>query len=151
MQNRPTAFGTGLRRAAWVGLAIALASAAPAAAQSDYIVFKSPSGNILCGLYSGDDSGVRCDIAQYTPTYTNRPSNCEFDWGPYFWVGFGSGAGELACVSDAVGSLDEALELPYGQSISRGGLTCQSERTGMTCTNAMGHGFMVSKAVQKLF
>jgi hypothetical protein len=41
--------------------------------------------------------------------------------------------------------------LEYGSYISLGGITCVSERTGMTCTNLDGHGFTLSRARQSLF
>ena len=41
--------------------------------------------------------------------------------------------------------------LDYGQAVSLGGISCVSAKTGMTCTNAAGHGFSVAKARQKLF
>ena len=40
---------------------------------------------------------------------------------------------------------------PYGEAVSLGGISCVSAKTGMTCTNAEGHGFSVAKAKQKLF
>lgn len=138
-------------RVLMTSLIVGIILATPVRAEVDYTIFKTPSGNILCGLISGPDAGVRCDIFQYTPSYSRAPSDCQFDWGSFFWVGAGSWVGELACVSDAIGSLDEALVLPYGQTISRDGITCASERTGLTCANTMGHGFMLSKAVQEVF
>jgi hypothetical protein len=37
------------------------------------------------------------------------------------------------------------------QRKNQGGFVCKSTETGLTCTNAAGHGFMISKEVQKLF
>jgi hypothetical protein len=123
--------------------------AAPARAE-DYLGFQSPTGNIQCGLYrwSGGAS-VRCDLAQLTPSYTRAPADCEFDWGSSFAVD-DRGKGYLACVSDAVGEPSNGV-LPYGEAVSLGGISCVSARTGMTCTNAEGHGFTISKAKQKVF
>ncbi|MFN3994621.1 MAG: DUF6636 domain-containing protein [Tabrizicola flagellatus] len=123
--------------------------AAPARAE-DYLGFQSPTGNIQCGLYrwSGGAS-VRCDLTQLTPSYTRAPADCEFDWGSSFAVD-DRGKGYLACVSDAVGDPSNGV-LPYGEAVSLGGISCVSARTGMTCTNAEGHGFTISKAKQKVF
>jgi hypothetical protein len=41
--------------------------------------------------------------------------------------------------------------LRYGEAVTLGGISCVSAKTGMTCTNAEGHGFSVAKAKQRLF
>lgn len=122
--------------------------ASPAAA--DIVEFRSPTGNINCMIYS-DPSGAtaRCDLWELVPSYTKRPAGCDYDWGSSFAVD-SRGKGYLACVSDAVGGPNAAV-LRYGQAISLGGISCVSAETGMTCTNAKGNGFSVSKAKQKLY
>lgn len=128
---------------------LVLALGAPAFAD-DYIAFQSPTGNIHCGLYRGAQlASVRCDLRELTPSYTRAPADCEFDWGASFAVD-DRGKGYLACVSDAVADPGNPV-LPYGEAISLGGISCVSAKTGMTCTNAEGHGFTVAKAKQKLF
>ncbi len=123
--------------------------AAPALAD-DYISFQSPTGNIHCGLYSGDrGASVRCDLLEFTPSYTRPPADCDFDWGASFGVN-DHGKGYLACVSDAVFDPRNGV-LPYGEAVSLGGISCVSAKTGMTCTNGEGHGFSVARAKQKLF
>lgn len=130
--------------------ALLLTLLATPAMADEYISFHSPSGNIQCGIYIGNGSGVRCDMGELTPTYRQRPAGCEFDWGNSFAVDADSRKGYLACVSDSV--VDEnGMELGYGHSVTLGEFTCQSEKTGMTCTNGRGHGFSIAKAVQKLF
>ncbi|HOZ32130.1 MAG TPA: hypothetical protein PLM52_04565 [Tabrizicola sp.] len=122
--------------------------ASPAAA--DYVEFRSPTGNILCSIYS-DKVGAtaRCDLLELTPSYSKRPAGCAFDWGHSFAVE-SKGKGYLACVSD-VASGPGAAVLRYGQAITVGGISCVSSETGMECTNAKGHGFSVSKGQQKLY
>lgn len=131
-------------------LILLLLTAVPAAAD-DYLAFHSPSGNIHCGLYaSAESTGVRCDVYEMTArSYNQVPPECEFDWGNSFAVN-SVGMGYLACVSDAVAD-DSGLELDYGKAVSLGGITCNSAKSGMTCTNEEGHGFSVAKAKQKLF
>ena len=133
-----------------IGLAAVLAVLAAGAAQADIIEFRSPTGNINCIMYS-DPSGAtaRCDLTELNPSYTKRPAGCDYDWGHSFAVD-DTGKGYLACVSDAVGNAGAAV-LRYGQAVSLGGISCVSAETGMTCTNAKGHGFSVAKAKQKLF
>lgn len=132
-------------------LVLAFSALASPAFGDDYIEFRSPTGNIQCGLYVGSDgSGVRCDLSQMSAqTYSYRPPGCEYDWGSSFAVE-GYGKGYLACVSDVVGMGDGPV-LGYGRSISLGGITCISETSGMTCVNEGGHGFTVAKARQRLF
>lgn len=132
-------------------LLLALCLLATPALADEYIVFQSPTGNIQCGLYVGaDGSGVRCDLSQMTgQSYSHRPAGCEYDWGSSFAVD-GIGKGYLACVSDVVGD-GSGLVIGYGEVISLGGITCSSEKSGMTCVNKSGHGFTVAKAKQRLF
>ena len=92
------------------------------AAFADYIEFKSPTGNISCGLYSdGADTSVRCDMSKLVPSFTTPPPDCEFDWGSSFAVS-ATGKGVLACVSDPAAGPD-ARVLPYGEAISLGGIS----------------------------
>lgn len=131
-------------------LALALCLVASPALADSYVAFQSPSGNIMCGLYLAETSAsLRCDLNELTPSYTRQPAECEFDWGFSFAVD-DRGQGYLACVSDAVGD-PNARVLGYGEMLSLGGITCRSEKTGMTCTNTAGHGFAISKARQKVF
>jgi hypothetical protein len=116
----------------------------------DYIAFHSPSGNIQCAIFAGDYAAARCDMSVLTQTFTTPPRECEFDWGFSFGVEPHSPKGYLACVSDAVADRS-GIELGYGQDLSLAGITCLSEKTGMTCTNAEGHGFSIAKAKQSLF
>lgn len=129
---------------------VALVLSGPAALADDYFGFQSPTGNIHCAMYTFDGNAeARCDLREYTPSYTRRPAGCEYDFGMAFAVG-ASGKGELACVSDTVQDPGNPV-LPYGEAVSLGGISCVSAKTGMTCTNAEGHGFSVAKSKQKLF
>lgn len=132
-----------------VAIFAAFALASPAFAD-DYIGFQSPTGNIHCAMYIFDGSAeARCDLREYTPSYTRRPAGCDLDWGMAFAVG-ATGKGVLACVGDTVQDRGNPV-LPYGEAVSLGGISCVSAKTGMTCTNAEGHGFSVAKARQKLY
>ena len=54
------------------------------------------------------------------------------------------------CHGDTV--RDPALPvLAYGEVWQRGGFTCRSEQSGLTCFNAMQHGFSLARAEQKVF
>ena len=133
------------------GLAAALwLFAAAAAPAQEMIFFRSPTGNIACMLYAGADwRGARCDLREATPSFARRPQWCDLDWGFAFTVTAG-GIAEPACVGDSVAD-PSARVLPYGASLSLGGVTCTSERTGMTCVNRQGRGFSVARAAQRVF
>jgi hypothetical protein len=115
----------------------------------DSISFRSPSGNISCLLMTGDYAGARCDMRQLMPSYRKRPADCDLEWGDSFEVG-PRGRGGLVCHGDTVFSPD-AFALDYGKSVSLGGITCDSEESGITCTNGRGHGFSISRAQQQVF
>lgn len=130
-------------------IALVLLIASPALAD-DYVGFQSPTGNIHCAIYAwANGAEARCDLRELTPSYTRRPLGCDGDWGFAFAVG-DRGEGVLACVGDTVRDPRNPV-LPYGEAFSLGGISCVSAKTGMTCTNAEGHGFSVARARQKLF
>ncbi|MCX7288015.1 MAG: hypothetical protein NTW20_10785 [Rhodobacterales bacterium] len=116
----------------------------------DYVAFQSPTGNIHCAIYSaGNGAEARCDLIDLVQSYPERPKGCDLDWGNAFAVG-SNGRGALACVGDTVRDPRSPV-LPYGEAVAMGGISCVSSRTGMTCTNADGHGFSVARAKQRLF
>ncbi len=131
-------------------LALALCLLASPALADDYIAFHSPSGNIQCAIATGDYSFLRCDMRDLTLSFTQGPADCEFDWGNSFAVEETSTKGYLACVSDSV-SDSAGMELGYGATVTLGGYTCTSAKSGMTCQNSLGHGFSLSKARQSFF
>jgi len=46
---------------------------------------------------------------------------------------------------------DELMPLPYGMEWRNDGFVCRSEPSGVTCRNALQHGFTVSRSIQQLF
>lgn len=125
-------------------------AAAPAYAQSGPAAFQSPSKNIACQFFTTDDrrNVLRCDIREMATT-PRRPADCDLEWGHAFELSSKGGATRL-CYGDTV--LDDSLPvLAYGQVWQRGGFTCNSEQTGLTCFNADRHGFSLSRAKQELF
>jgi hypothetical protein len=133
----------------WIVLNSALVVGGPALAD-DYIGFRSPTGNIHCAIYTLDvGAEARCDLAELTQSYRKRPASCDLDWGSAFYVD-SAGKGAVGCVGDTVRDPGN-LVLPYGEAVSLGGISCVSAKTGITCTNAAGHGFSVSKAKQRVY
>ena len=131
-----------IRQALVIGATVAAAAAAPAIARADTLNFQSPSGNIYCVL---DSPGVACDISDfdYQPP---PPPECgkHLAWGNRFVLTTGQPAA-IHCHGDTLRVAGEPT-LEYGQTMSAGTLTCDSEPTGMTCTDSStGHYFRVSR------
>ncbi|MGE2814751.1 DUF6636 domain-containing protein [Mycobacterium heidelbergense] len=108
--------------------------------------FQSPSGDIGCHLLtlSGGKAGVVCQIRDYTYPVPPRPTGCPGSWGDEFGV-VQSEAPKLGCHLDTV--FNRGLQtLNYGDSLSAQPITCDSEPSGMTCTDSStGHFFRVSR------
>ncbi len=119
-------------------------AAGPAAAAGG---FRSPSGNIGCAGYG---SSVRCDIRDTTNGTPAKPKSCDLDWGTAYGVGLAGRKGYRLCVGDTV--LDPRRPIrPYGTTWRFRSITCRIRQSGVTCQNAKGHGFVLSKARQRLF
>lgn len=118
-------------------------------AQNGPTGFQSPSKNIACQYFDYDKQNtLRCDIAEATVT-VRRPADCDLEWGKAFEMN-AKGAAAHICHGDTI--MDKSLPvLAYGEVWQRGGFTCRSEQTGLTCFNAMQHGFSLSRAEQKVF
>ena len=128
---------------------LALALATPAAAD-DFTFFQSPTGNIGCMAITGDTAEIRCDLLELTPSFPNRPADCDLDWGDSFAIGADDRTGSLVCHGDTVFDPAAAI-LDHGITARFGPFTCASKKTGMTCTNAAGHGFAIARARQSVF
>ena len=113
--------------------------------------FVTPSGNIICSIYS-DGSGVNCEIRDHIwvmPASTSGPFGraCDFDFGGLdFYVSQGN-PGKLGCYEGASKfGTPNVKRLDYGQSLSYGVITCDSATSGVTCTDTdTGHFFRVSR------
>lgn len=114
------------------------------------VFFQTPSGNISCAIFGRGGGFVRCDMQELRPTYRQRPDDCDLDWGAVFGIAADGPVGELVCHGDTLLGTSP-MKLPYGTSLQAFGFVCASERTGLTCRNAAGHGFWLSKGGQKLF
>jgi hypothetical protein len=128
-------------------------------AQSDpeLVGFRSPSNNIHCQSFElpSDNGGakvrtVRCDIREISNRPPPRPRDCDLEWGQAFELGTDQRPAERLCYGDTV--QDPKLPaLAYGQTWESSGLRCRSEPNGVTCTNAQGHGFELSRGSQRVF
>jgi hypothetical protein len=108
--------------------------------------FTSPSGNVGCML---DPSYVRCDITDRNWTPPPRPADCEFDYGQGIGMGVGEKA-EFVCAGDT--AMGNGAPLAYGQSLTKGSLSCSSAEAGITCKDTTtGHGFTIAREAYKVF
>ena len=82
-------------------------------------------------------------------TKPRRPADCELDYGGAFEMN-AEGPAARICYGDTV--MDKSLPvLAYGEVWQRGGFTCKSEQTGITCFNADRRGFSLARAKQEVF
>ena len=128
---------------------VLLLTAGTAMAQSAPAGFQSPSKNITCQYFAdGKQNTLRCDIVAME-TKPRRPADCELDYGGAFEMN-AKGPAARICHGDTV--MDPRLPvLGYGEMWQRGGFTCTSEQTGVTCFNAERRGFSLARAKQDVF
>lgn len=108
--------------------------------------FYTPSANIGCALLP---RAVRCDIRKRGWKPPSKPRDCMLDWGNSVSVGATEGA-RILCAGDTLlgGSYGQ---LPYGNVLRRGAITCVSRSVGLTCRNKEGSGFFLSYQRLTLF
>jgi hypothetical protein len=137
-----------MRRPLLLALAFGIISTT-ANAQSGATGFQSPSKNIACQYFDYDKQKIlRCDLAAME-TKPRRPTDCELDYGGAFEIS-AKGPAARICHGDTV--MDKSLPtLAYGEVWQRGGFTCKSEQTGVTCFNADRRGFSLARAKQEMF
>ncbi len=130
-------------------ISILLPMIGAARAQDRPIGFLTPSKNIACQFFTDNGQGVlRCDIMNMDAR-PRRPADCELDYGHAFEMSAKGAAGRI-CAGDTV--MDPSLPvLVYGEVWQRGGFTCRSEQTGLTCFNAMQRGFSLARGRQGVF
>ena len=138
-----TAVGTATA-AATIGLA------APAHAGPDYS-FQSPSGNIACLVFAGDNGAgsAMCEIGNHT-YMKPPPAGCPYPgWGDRVEMDQGSAPGWVCHGDTMIGTA--LATLPYGQTRAAGPISCDSETSGVTCTDSStGHFFRLSSESYQL-
>ena len=132
--------------AAMLGALLATSFAANASSAARAVAFSTPSGNIGCIYFKPT---LRCDIRNGLSPKAGRPPGCPSytDWGQGLTL---SPAGtHVVCAGDT--ALGAPNKLPYGHVWRRDGLTCWSRVTGLTCENARGRGFFLSRESWRRF
>jgi hypothetical protein len=112
--------------------------------------FHSPSGNIRCYVTSHT---LRCEIKRASYSADLQARCMRPDGSGVDWHGFELGSAGKAAVTCSGGVLYDIgrqrpvfANLPYGRTWRRGGFTCTSRVTGVTCRNGGGHGLFISRA-----
>jgi hypothetical protein len=100
--------------------------------------FVTPSRNIGCRYVDGL---LRCDILSGLESEPQFP--CPLDWTGMYLVA--TKYASPMCAGDTVFD-EEGPVLEYGTSWSLAELTCDSESTGLTCTDSEGNGFSLARA-----
>lgn len=128
-------------------LAASMAVSFAPIAVADLVGFTSPSGNIGCLLA---DDIVRCDIASRDWEPPPRPADCpDFtDYGQGISLS-PTGPAAFVCAGDT--TLGSGPVLQFGQFQAGGGMSCDSEPSGIRCSNSDGHGFVISREAYQLF
>jgi hypothetical protein len=132
-------------------LALCFAAQAPAATQLTGV--RTPTGNIMCLRLSGQSGDLLCSIhhADYATRLQQRcmaPGGAGVDW--HGFTLSPTGKGLVNCSGGIL--YDPATEHPmyatlaYGRTWSARPFRCVSQRTGLTCRNARGHGLFLSRA-----
>ena len=136
----------GLAKGVVVGAAVAVTAlvGAPDAAADG---FTSPSGNIGCIL---SDTSLRCDVGDRDWSPPPRPADCpDFsDYGQGILI-HPTGPARFVCAGDT--AMGAGPVLAYGQFEAGGGMSCNSEPSGMRCSNSDGHGFTISRQAYRIF
>ena len=120
---------------------------------------KTPSRNISCffvPIKPTERGNLLCDIKQ--ALYVQRVQDtCQTRAG-LDWHGFElsqTGRSLLLCsggiLYDVGHDTPRFAVLAYGRTWRAHGFACTSRRTGLTCTNAHGHGLFLSRASYRLF
>jgi hypothetical protein len=113
--------------------------------------FESPSGNIVCSI-SGASAGkasAGCEIRNHTWAIPSPPGWYLGGGCDRFVLDQGS-APVTHCHTDT-SFVPGPPVLDYGQTDSIGAITCNSEPTGITCTDtSTGHFFRVSRESYQL-
>jgi len=111
--------------------------------------FRTPSGNIYCnGSVEGSEIG--CSIVERNgPPAQADTGACPGVWGHHIQLG-PTGPAIVVC-GGAPRKSTYTDVASYGVSASFGEISCRSEKTGLQCTNAAGHGFLLSRQNQRVW
>ncbi len=129
---------------------VCLVLPATAAAGAPLRGIRTPSGNIECLPLPGPAPVLHCTVA--ASSYAARLQSRCLRVASVDWHGFELGRSTAARVTCSGGILHSPgtqrpvyRTLAYGATWRRGGFTCSSARTGLTCRTAAGHGLFLAR------
>ena len=126
-------------------------SLAPAT-QADVWSFATPSGNIECWV--GEDVGqsdISCTIfSRSKPASVPQLANCPLNQGvTVMMLNRGYVSANCTPTGNRPGGAQQTAD--YGVTGTFGGFVCRSSTRGLECRNEDGHGFFLSRALQRVF
>ena len=131
-----------------IGIAGAAGTTTGLAATRAPAYFETPSGNIACAWFADFDNpsktSLRCEITSLLRPMPRRPASCDVDWGFGLTLA-NTGRAAVLCAGDTIRRAGRHAVLAYGTAWRKRGFTCRSESVGLTCRNAAGHGFFLSR------
>ena len=118
-------------------LALAIAVPVPVPTQTGFL---TPSGNIACntGPYHGKPL-LACTVF----------SKADSKRGQKVWAMGATGRVSVGFVFGNAAT--DYPKLAYGRSWTWHTIRCRSALAGLTCTNRSGHGFFLSRKIQRVF
>ncbi len=144
---------TGIVGVVFAAAAVAATLNAPSVHADVVGDFKTPSGNIYCQFATDLRDGTPAVACEGGGPQAGPEPDCaaRFPWGDRFIMTQGEGI-ESPCHTDTIRSNQPlAPVLDYGQTRSIGTITCDSETTGLTCTDSStGRYFSMSREANVL-
>ena len=130
------------------GAGLLAAAPSQAAPLFEFRTFQVPSKAIHCG-YTAPPASLRCDVDGELKPKPRRPARCKLDWALGLTLDR-IGRARVVCAGDTVND-PAARVVGYGKTWKRGGIECVVRRKGLTCENAAGHGFFLSRSSWRRF
>jgi hypothetical protein len=137
-----------LRTVRFLTTAAATLLVVPAAVSARVTYFHTPSKKVYCAYVSSPTRDLRCDTKyRIAPLGTYRCH--DGDWGQAIDMSPRSKAHGVCAGDTIIGT--HGSTIPYGTTRHFGPFKCTSRTSGLTCTNAVGHGWLLSDTHQRKF
>ena len=132
-------------------LLLALIAAGPPASAEIWII-ATRANNIHCEV--GDDpqkAGLMCNIFRRVgPPAQAKPEDCTASWGHAYYISE-RGPVQMLCFEKWSNDWPGNGKFKDAEAANFGGIACKATRNTLECSNLDGHGFFLSRKVQKVF